>query len=148
MIKNHCFLAKYQKWVKKIPLTFLFAILTFSSQNQASSEEIMTNSKIFNIPYIMPNSLEGDRKFLEDSLNKAQKRLNEFAVKNGWKEFITESFVDVAEVYTSKAQFDQRIIYLSDAPEDTKLPDTYSAALEKRILISVSPEIYKKNFPE
>lgn len=137
---------------KKLKNNLLILIITTITNilmlSNVSAKEKEFENGIYKIPYIIPKSLESKRSFFENSILKAQKSLKNFAKKHNWESFLQESFADVVEVYDKKIQFDQRILYLSDADLETQLPSTYSAALEKRVLLSVSPELYKENYPE
>ncbi|MCK4453295.1 hypothetical protein KAU59_02960 [candidate division WOR-3 bacterium] len=96
----------------------------------------------------MPALLEPQRNEFERTLTAAQKRLKDFAGKNGWEAFIKESFVDRAEIFDNKNNFDQAFLKLHGEDPSTKLPKTVSAALEKKIFIAVSPKLYRQNYPE
>lgn len=133
---------------KKIATLIILIMTNFTMINNVYSQENMIETGVYKIPYIIPKSLEQKSKFFEEGVINAQKRLKKFAIKYGWGELVKESFLDIAEVYDNKIQFDQRIIYLSDAPLEIKLPLTYSAVLEKRVLISISPDLYNKNYPD
>jgi hypothetical protein len=78
----------------------------------------------------------------------AQRRLRHFAETHAWGEHVTESFADRAEIFDDKARFDQVLKALTDTDPAMDLPATFSAALENRVLLCVSPELYGKNFPE
>ena len=69
-------------------------------------------------------------------------------MKYGWEEHVKQSFIDRVEIYDNKKVFDLALLKIFDMPETTTLPKTYSAALENRILMAVSPELYAYNFPE
>ena len=108
----------------------------------------MIEQGVYKIPLVLPASLEPQRKKFDKTLAAAQKRLKNFAEKNGWEAFIKENFVDHAEIFDNKNRFDQTFLKLHDEKPSTKLPKTVSAALEKRIFIAVSPKLYSKNYPE
>ena len=103
---------------------------------------------VFNIPVILPKSLESQRSFFEQTILSAQKRLLGFAKKHGWGHLAKESFADRVEIFNDKASFDRRVLELTGADTNMKLPKTYSAVLEKRVLIAVSPQLYETNYPE
>lgn len=105
-------------------------------------------NKISDVPLTLSVSLEPQRALLEQALQDAARRLASFAGRCGWQAYVKEGFCDSAEIYDSKEAFDATLLELCGYPPDTKLPETYSAALEKRILIAVSPEIYAKNYPQ
>lgn len=108
----------------------------------------MIEEGVYKIPLVLPKSLESQRHELEQTLLAAQRRLQAFAIEYGWSNLIKESFADRAEIYDNKNKFDQTFLKLHGENLSTKLPKTVSAALEKRIFISVSPELYSQNYPE
>lgn len=108
----------------------------------------MIEESVYKIPLVLPKSLEPQHHELEQKLLTAQRRLRSFATKYGWGDLVHESFADRAEIYDDKNRFDQRLLKLHGEALSTKLPKTVSAALEKRVFISVSPELYSQNFPE
>ncbi|MDD3001874.1 MAG: hypothetical protein PHF29_08985 [Candidatus Riflebacteria bacterium] len=83
-----------------------------------------------------------------DYLQSAHIRLNAFAERHGWGYLADKTFIDSWEIYAEKPAFDQRLCSLSGLPAGTILPPTFSAALERRVLLSVTPEIYRKNYPQ
>ena len=103
---------------------------------------------IFKIPIKLSGSLEGDRQKIEEILFAAQVRLKSFALENNWEKYIEETFADCAEIYDSKEEFDNIIREVCELEQTIKLDKTFSAALEKRRLITVSPEIYAENYPD
>ena len=96
----------------------------------------------------MPESLERERRELELLLLKAQRRIVNFAELHGWKDLTRESFFDRAEIYGSKETFDRALAKIAGASEQIKFPKTYSAALENRVLMAVSPALYSENYSE
>ena len=104
--------------------------------------------KIYHIPVLLPKSLEPSRKTLEKVFIGAQRRLRSFAKHNRWEELVRKRFIDRAEIYDHKNKFDQKFLRLHGENLSIKLPKEVSAALEKRIFIAVSPDLYRKNFPE
>ncbi len=106
------------------------------------------NYGIFKIPIKLSNSLEGDRQKFEQVFIAAQVRLKSFTLENNWKNHIGESFADSVEIYDSKEEFDKIIREVCELKPTVKLDKTFSAALEKRRLITISPEIYAENYPD
>ena len=100
------------------------------------------------VPIILPTSLEKRRDEFEQALSAAQARINKFAEINGWAHLATESFADSFVVFDNKMAFDEAILKSAGLDITTKLPKTYSAALENRTLMAVTPEIFTENFPE
>ena len=103
---------------------------------------------VYKIPLVLPMSLESQRYELEQTLLAAQRRLRSFAIQYGWSDLIKENFADHAEIYDDKNKFDQRFLKLHGEDLSTKLPKAVSAALEKKVFISVSPKLYNQNYPE
>ena len=92
-------------------------------------------------------SLEPQRIEFELILLKAQRRIINFAESHGWKALTSDSFFDCAEIYDTKESFDKALVTITDMAEH-EFPKTYSAALENRVLMAVSPDIYSENYPE
>ncbi|NCB37969.1 MAG: hypothetical protein EOM80_04295 [Erysipelotrichia bacterium] len=101
-----------------------------------------------NIPIILQAGLSSRRKDFVDYLLMAKSRLESFAHNYGWQHLTEKAFVDTWEIYDDKKAFDRRICEMAGMPIDTELPVTYSAVLEQRILISVTPELYRQNYPQ
>jgi hypothetical protein len=85
---------------------------------------------------------------MEEHLRLAQALVAGFARRHGWERHVTENFYYRAEIYDDKNVFDRRLLEILGEPPETKLLPTHSAALEKEILISVSPRLYGQNFPQ
>ena len=100
------------------------------------------------MPLDLPLSLEPRRTQLEHTLLGAQRRIVRFAERYGWKSLVMESFFDRAEIFDVKANFDKAIVALEGLPVSTVLPKTYSAVLECRVLMAVSPKLYAENYLE
>jgi hypothetical protein len=103
---------------------------------------------VYRVQLILPDSLEHARLELELCLLKAQKRIVNFARLHEWRDLIQGSFYDLAEIYDTKASFDKTLTKLSEPAAQIEIPVTYSAALENRRLMAVSPELYSCNYPE
>lgn len=109
---------------------------------------LMIEECVYKIPLILSKSLETQRSELEQALISSQRRIRDFAKQYGWKHLTKESFADRAEIYDNKVEFDQALIRLTRTAPSVEIPKTYSAVLEKRVIISVSPELYTQNYPE
>jgi hypothetical protein len=112
------------------------------------SENVLIEDSVYKIPLILSKSLNQHRETFEQIIFDAQKRLRTFAIQNGWSNLVKESFADRVEIYDDKIKFDQRLLRLMNEDLSTILPKTFSAALENRILVIVSPELYNQNYPE
>jgi len=108
----------------------------------------MIEEGVYRIPLVLPKSLEPKRNGLEKELVAAQRRLRNFAVQNGWGNLVKESFADRAEIYTKQNKFIQAVIKITGENPATKFPKAFSACLEKRMFLSVSPELYSRIYPE
>jgi len=108
----------------------------------------MIEECVYIIPLILSKSLEPQRNELEQVLISAQRRIRDFAKQYGWKNLTRDSFADCAEIYDNKDEFDLALIRLTGSDPLIKIPITYSAVLQNRIILSVSPELYAQNYPE
>jgi hypothetical protein len=103
---------------------------------------------IYDIPLQLDAALEPDRLVLRQTLLAAQRRLGEFAHKHGWEAHVQQTFALQAHIYGSKAGFDHDLLAISGMDTTIELPETYCAALENNILMSVSPQLYRRLYPE
>ncbi|MFX0092898.1 MAG: hypothetical protein ACFFBD_14160 [Candidatus Hodarchaeota archaeon] len=103
---------------------------------------------VYKIPLILPKSLQSRSEEFQNVLIEAQKRVKKFANQFYWKEEIKRSFADKCHIFDSKADFDQTLIRIFGLDCSTKLPKTFCAALESRVLLAVSPELYAEAYPE
>ena len=112
---------------------------------------------VYMAPIILPDSMQHRKEEFEEILKNAQRKLMEFARNNGWENHMEESYFDRFEIYDVKEEFNKRILEItgqtveealkSSSVDDDKIPDTFSAGLENRILFTVSPELFAKNIP-
>ncbi len=72
----------------------------------------------------------------------------EFAERHGWGHLTGKSFADRAAMFDSKEAFDRAVIEVCELDPSTRLLPTACAALERRVLLSVSPELYARVYPE
>lgn len=108
----------------------------------------MIEKGIFRIPLALPPSLEPRRESLEKAMLEAQRRLKRFASEYGWGVHVGESFADRAEIFDDKEKFDLALKEITGTDQSVEFPRTFSAALEHRVLLCVSPPLYRKNYPE
>lgn len=119
-----------------------------NDKNTATEKVDSLNKKNSKIPIILPESIESRRKEFEKYVLSAQERIQIFAKQYQWDRLTNESFFDSVMVFDKKEEYDKTFLKITGAETNIKLPKTYCAALEKRILIVVSPEIYSINYPE
>jgi hypothetical protein len=108
----------------------------------------LVEDSVYDIPLELDAALEGQRAFLQSTVRSAQRRLRAFAVQHGWQDHVKEPFAVQARFYSIKKQFDQALLVLCEMDNSMELPATYCAALERDILLCVSPEIYRQVYPE
>jgi hypothetical protein len=138
----------------KYILICLIAIGAFScnhqkqGQNTDDEKSIVQNGSKNTIPIILPYSLENRRDELQTYVNNARINIRKFSGKYGWKDLTKEDFMDSVIIFDDKNVFNITLLKLAGADTTMNLPDTYCAALERRTLLSVSPEFYSKVFPE
>ncbi|HAE40136.1 MAG TPA: hypothetical protein DCG57_16115 [Candidatus Riflebacteria bacterium] len=108
----------------------------------------MTEGSLVDTPLLLPPELERRQNEFCEYLQSSRKRLDEFASRHELGYLLDKTFVDSWEVFSEKSAFDRRLCALLEMPEETILPVTFSAALERRVLMSVTPEIYLKNYPQ
>ncbi|MGD9487511.1 MAG: hypothetical protein AB7W47_05780 [Calditrichaceae bacterium] len=135
---------------------FIYLILagTISCNNpkqDQNSESINSQLEIndtISIRLILPSSLENRRQEFLDYVNSARKNIRDFSEKYEWKDITKDEFMDSVIIFDNKNYFNKTLLKLAGADTSINLPDTYCAALEKRTLVSVSPEFYSKVYPE
>ena len=103
---------------------------------------------VYSVPLILSSSLKPRRRQFEQTLLAGQRRIVRFAEINGWKDLTKQGFFDHARIFDAKKDFDKALASVAGLPLSTVFPKTYSAALEGRVLIAVSPELYAENYPE
>lgn len=118
-----------------------------SNSSKVKSGVVSLSPGIYDVPIELSKSLESRRKELRQDFINAQIRLKKFADENGWASLLDKSLVKKVEIYDTKAGWDKRLRqFYPDAPK--VIPKTFSAAIEKDIFFSVSPDVYLVNFPE
>jgi hypothetical protein len=103
---------------------------------------------VYEIPMQLVGSLETLRPILQETCLAAQRRLYNFAKKHDWHRHATEPFAKSFCIYADKKSFDHDLLVLCGLDTATELPATYCAALEKGVLMSVSPELYRTLYQE
>lgn len=97
---------------------------------------------------VLPESLATRRRELTDAVATALLRVRSFARTYGWEELTWESFMDRVKIFDKKRDFDHALLTEAGQDPTTQLPATYCAALENRVLMAVSPELYAQAYPE
>lgn len=96
----------------------------------------------------IPPSLEPQRGSLKRSITAAVDRIHAFAREQRWEDLTREPFFDAVRIFDDKAAFDAFLLATTGMDPGTKLPAEFCAALEERILIAVSPEMYDAVYPD
>jgi len=102
---------------------------------------------ICTVPVILPASLEPQRQEIEAYFSKARVRSIRFAKENNLESY-WKCFIDRAQIYDSKKDFDRAMLAASGENPDTQVPKTFSAVLENRVFMGVSPKLYAENCPK
>ncbi len=103
---------------------------------------------VFDIPLVLPESLDPQRDELRSNLLNAQRRLRDFARRHGWEHLMEPCFAERAEIYDDQRRFVDALLRLTGAVLSDPLPGTLSAALEKNVFMSVSPDLYSRIYPD
>lgn len=130
-------------------IAIFLTIITSCRQKSGMQEDNTANLEAGpGIPLILPETLENRRGEFGGIVDSAIERVKEFAKQYGWDKLAIESFMDSVVIFDSKDEFDKTLLKISGMDTTLHLPKTYSACLEQRALMAVSPEIYISNYPE
>lgn len=113
--------------------------------NQKTTSQITDNNSI---PLILSDSLENRRAEFQTYVDNAQKNIQLFSKKYAWEQLAEEDFMDSVMIFDNKNRYNIELLKLAGADTSIQLPDTYCAALERRTLVSISPEYYAKVYSE
>ena len=113
-----------------------------------SNENEKIDEVSLKIPIILSDSLENQRSEFEEIVFNAQKNIQEFAEQHDWKPLTSENFMDSVIICASKEEFDSIVKELLKIDFATELSKSFSACLENRTLISVSPVVFAVIYPE
>ncbi len=139
---------------KIIALLTIILILTSCWNKAKKNEETLpkvnewVDINPIKTPIILPNSIENQRKEFEEIVLNAQKSIKKFARRYSWKDLTYKTFMDSVIIIDSKEDFDKFVKGFLKMNITTKLPKSFSACLENRTLISVSPGVYAEIYPE
>ncbi len=102
---------------------------------------------VHDIPIHLAASLEPQRASLHSTLLATQRRLKDFALKHDWQACVEAPFAQLFHVYADKVSFDHDLLEICGLDTTIELPETYCAALEQGVLMSVSPKLYRALYP-
>lgn len=110
---------------------------------------------IYSVPVSLSPDLEEQRDELEIELLRAQEIVGNFASLHGWRHHTADPFMHTVEIFDGQEAFIDALLALlerqkfSDDPDNAiLLPDAVSAALEKDVLMAVSPAAYAMIYPQ
>jgi len=96
----------------------------------------------------VPSNTKKKKKRWAKDVVKGWQIVKGFAKRYKWQKYTKHSFFDKVELYQTQKELWQRILELHNLPKNKKLPTKgLVAALEKRVLLAVLPETYKKLQP-
>ncbi len=100
-------------------------------------------------PVSFPDGYPGSAEEIRVTIARAQGRIDRFAQEHGWEALLRPVLYDSCEIFDSGAALLARIRQIHSLPEDVKQPTaTVVGALEKRILLFVSPDEFARVVPE
>lgn len=117
-----------------------------ASSDRTVNKPLATAAHVSVVPIKVPPSMSVDA--VRGTLRAAEESLRRFARRWDWETYAERPFYRSVEIFDDKGAFDARMRELGHMPAGTKLPPTYTAALEEEVLIAVSPELYAAAFPD
>lgn len=99
-------------------------------------------------PLVLPEELENRRDEFLRYIHSARENIRNFASGYCWDNLVEEEFFDQVMIFDDKKKYNTALLKLVEADCNLELPDTYCAALEKRILMAVTPEYYARVYPD
>ena len=103
---------------------------------------------VYDLPLRLAPELEAERAGLRAHVLGAQRRLRAFAARHSWSAAVRTPFAHSVRIFADKSAFDRDLLALCGLEPATRLPATYSAALEQGVLVSVAPELYRRLYPQ
>lgn len=99
-------------------------------------------------PLVLPEELENRRDEFLRYIHSARENIRNFASGYCWDNLVEEEFFDQVMIFDDKKKYNTALLKLVEADCNLDLPETYCAALEKRILMVVTPEYYARVYPD
>jgi len=97
----------------------------------------------------LPESLQEQRDWYAAQIVAAQRLVEDFAQQHGWQARMRVFFERGVEIYLSQEKLWRRICEVHGIPPTTAIPTLgLAAALEKGILMAVTPELYAQVQPQ
>jgi hypothetical protein len=143
--------ARYQLFNGRVPRAGRYAWILVAgviSCTAGPAEKPTVASDAMRTPLLLDTALEPERALLDASVRAAVERVRMFAARNEWQALTRESFMDSVRIFDRKPDFDHALLSIAGMDTATALPATYSAVLENRVLLAVSPRIYAANYPQ
>lgn len=102
---------------------------------------------VYDVPLVFSESLKQQETVLKQTIINAQKRIVEFAKKYDFLPLVEPSFMERAEIFNTQEELKECLMTVLDFKGNIELPETFSAALENKVLMSLSPEAYRNIYP-
>jgi len=123
-------------------------ILSSNKQKILIVEKIeKVKNGIFKVPVKVPSCLEPKRSEFEKYILQAQEQLWNFALKYKWTDFLKSPLIHQAEIYNNKSEFINKLKQIVNNPLLLNIKG-FSACIENKSLLIVTPELYRKIYPQ
>lgn len=96
----------------------------------------------------LPAALESQRTELVKVVEQAQARLERFAVRYDWQFVLTPPLLKQAEIFASKADYDEHLRRTYPEAREMVIPQTFVAGFEGENFFAVSPRVYEECVPQ
>lgn len=133
--------------VLKYTLFVLLAIV-LTSCNQKQSKAVGRKSGQSYPKLVLSGALESRRPEFQANVDSARRNIITFSKKYGWEALTEDEFVDSVMIFDDKDRFNRTLLKLAGLDSSMEVPDTYCAALERKVLVSVTPEFYARVYPQ
>lgn len=108
---------------------------------------IKISKGIFDVPLVLSDSLKLQENVINQTMLNAQNRIVEFAKKYGFSSLVEPSFIERVEIFDTQEALKKCLMTVLDYKGNIDLPRTFSAALENKVLMSLSPKAYQNIYP-
>ncbi|WP_442598801.1 hypothetical protein [Neobacillus sp. D3-1R] len=102
----------------------------------------------FELPLLLPDSLEKNRGTYQAMIKKAMENINLFAKSRNWNFYTNTFLINQVEIFSTKEDFDKAVCMAFGLEENVIIPKTASAIVANDHLLMVSPEVYLDIYPQ
>jgi len=95
-------------------------------------------------PIVFPDGYDEKTEVIRGAVERAQGRIDRFAVEHGWEEQCRPVPYDSVEIYQDAENLTNRVRAMYNLDPSVELPGPPVAGLEKRVLMAVTPESFRK----